>query len=258
MRFLAFLLLIAVPILGVWTFVDASNHAWWFPHNVTAIGDRVDFLFDFIATLVCITFVGTEVLLAWFCFKYSARRPDKAVFTHGSHRLEMIWTFIPAVLLLVIAFSQMGTWKAMRFRKSFPSGEYSIEHPFAEVWASQFDWRFVYPGQDGILGTDDDFENPFEFVVPVDTDVVVHLRSRDVLHSFFVPSFRFKQDALPGQTIPVWFNAREEGTYDLICAELCGWGHYKMAGRVRVVSREEYEAWAAKQAAWWFSNGSEG
>src|SRR3954469_25116554 len=96
--------------------------------------------------------------------------------------------------------------------------------PTAEVNASQFDWRFRYPGADGKLGTADDIENPFEFVVPVHEEVLFILRSRDVIHSFFVPYFRLKQDAVPGMAIPVWFEATQEGTYDLVCAELCGWG----------------------------------
>lgn len=258
MRYLAALLFLLVPIFGVWTFTDASNHAWWFPPNVTDIGDEIDWLFNFIAVLVGITFIGTEVLLAWFFLKYSRPRDEKAVFSHGNHKVEMVWTFIPAVLLLIIAFVQMSAWRQMKFRSDFPSeGAYSIENPIAEVWASQFDWRMRYPGEDGLLGTLDDFERAFEFVVPVDEDIVFHLRSRDVLHSFFVPNFRLKQDAVPGQTIPVWFNSREEGNYDLICAELCGWGHYKMAGRVRVVSRPEYDEWIAQATDEWFSNGME-
>jgi cytochrome c oxidase subunit 2 len=257
MRYLFTLLLLLVPILGVWTFVDASNHGWWFPPNVSTYGPDIDYLFNLILWMVGITFVGTEVLLAWFVFNYSKQRGDKGSFTHGNHKLEMIWTAIPAVLLLFIAFAQMGTFSRIKFAKQFPDGEYSIADPIAEVWASQFDWRMRYPGKDGLLGTVDDLENAFEFVVPVDQDVVFHLRSRDVIHSFFVPQFRLKQDALPGHTIPVWFNCTEQGVYDLVCAELCGWGHYKMAGRVRVVSAEEYEQWLADLEADWFSNGME-
>lgn len=265
MRYLAFLFLILVPILGVWTFVDAPNHNWWFPENHSTFGGEIDHLFNVILWMVGITFVATEVLLAWYFFKYSKQRHDKAVFTHGNHKLEMIWTAVPAVLLLVIAFLQMGTWARIKFKKNFPAGVYSLEKPIGEVWASQFDWRARYPGDDGVLGTSDDFENAFEFVVPADTDVVFDLRSRDVIHSFFVPEFRLKQDALPGHTIPVWFNARlrpqdverGESTYDLVCAELCGWGHYKMAGRVRVMRQDLFDAWQAQAKAAWFSNGSE-
>ncbi len=265
MRYIAFLFLILVPILGVWTFVEADTWGWWFPENHSTFGGEIDHLFNVILWMVGITFVITEALLAWYFFRYSARRHDRAVFTHGNHKLEMIWTAVPAVLLLVIAFMQMGTWAKIKFKRSFPSGVYSREKPIAEVWASQFDWRMRYPGRDGELGTSDDIENAFEFAVPADTDVVFNLRSRDVIHSFFVPEFRLKQDALPGHTIPVWFNAglrpedaaRGESTYDLVCAELCGWGHYKMAGRVHVMKRELYDKWLADAEARWFSNGTE-
>lgn len=258
--FFAFLLLL-IPILGVYTFVTADEHGWWFPSQVSTYGDAIDNLFNLIAWMVGITFVGTEVLLAWFIFKYAKRNDEgKGVCTHGSHRLEMIWTAVPATLLVIIAFAQMDTWKKMRFDSGFPDSPeapYTKQKPIAVVWASQFDWRMQYPGPDGQLGTMDDFESAYDFVVPVDTDIVFTLRSRDVIHSFFVPNFRLKQDALPGQSIPVWFNAREVGEYDLICAELCGWGHYKMAGRVRVVSQEDYDAWNEAAVADWMSTGSE-
>jgi cytochrome c oxidase subunit 2 len=258
MRLLFSLMLLAVPILGVWTFVKAPEWQVWFPQNVSSFGGEIDHLFDLIMWMVAFTFIVTEVALAWFVWKYSAKRADKGVFTHGSHKLEMLWTAIPAVALLFIAFSQMGTWAKIKFEKNFPqSGPYTLEKPLAEVWASQFDWRFRYAGADGVLGTVDDVESAYEFVVPVHTDVVFRLRSRDVIHSFFVPEFRLKQDALPGHTIPVWFKAEKEGIYDLVCAELCGWGHYKMAGQVRVVSESEFKARMDALEAHWFSNGKE-
>jgi len=98
---------------------------------------------------------------------------------------------------------------------------------------------------------------------------VFRLRSRDVLHSFFVPNFRLKQDAVPGMQIPVWFQVNsdqldtdEDGnpvatSYDLICAELCGWGHYKMAGRVHVLPKAEFDAWLAAERVALYSNGEE-
>jgi cytochrome c oxidase subunit 2 len=247
MRFLFTLLLLAVPILGVWTFVDAPNHGWWFPERASSYAEDIDKLFNLIMWLVGVVFVLTEVALMWFVFRYSKKRMDKGVFTHGNHTLEMIWTAIPALVLLYIAFAQMGTWASIKFKKDFPGQEgqqasrFTIDHPIADVFASQFDWRFRYPGDDKLLGTVDDIENAYEFVVPVNEPIVFNLHSRDVIHSFFVPQFRIKQDALPGHTIPVWFMATKEGIYDLVCAELCGWGHERMA--------------AMKKA--WFSNGSE-
>ncbi|MCB9913818.1 MAG: cytochrome c oxidase subunit II [Planctomycetes bacterium] len=252
-RLFTALLLLAVPVLGVYTFVTAADHGWWMQPEVSTFGQDVDFLFYLILGMVTFFFVLTEMLLFWFVWRYSKKDSSKAVYTHGSHKLEMLWTAVPAGLLVLIAFFQMSTWAEMRFKGSFPEGE-----PFAHVWASQFDWRFQYPGADGEFGTMDDLESPYEFVVPVNQPVKFVLHSRDVIHSFSVPAFRLKQDAMPGLAIPVWFQAEEIGEYDLVCMELCGWGHYKMAGKVRVVSEEDYRAYMAGLQSEFMNTGMEG
>ena len=255
MRLLVTLLFLLIPVLGVWTFYTAPENGWWLPEAVTTYAPDIDGLFNFILVLVTIFFILTEGALAWFVFRYSKKDDSKAVFSHGNHKLEFWWTLIPGGLLLLIAFIQMGTWADIKYRKNLPK-----EAPIAHVWASQFDWRIQYPGADGVFGTWDDVESPHLFVVPADENVVFILHSRDVLHSFFVPQFRLKQDAVPGMAIPMWFNVEAEhagNTYDLICAELCGWGHYKMAGRVEVRTREGFEEWIAEQEANVMSNGTE-
>ena len=115
--------------------------------------------------------------------------------------------------------------------------------PIAEVWASQFDWRVRYPDASGDLSGIDAFEVPFEFVVPADTDVVFRLRSRDVLHSFFVPAFRLKQDAIPGRIITGWFTPTGTGAHDIQCVEICGIGHGMMGARVLIEDSETHAAW---------------
>jgi cytochrome c oxidase subunit 2 len=256
-------LFLLVPVLGVYTFVTASEHGWWFPQNVSSYGGDIDRLFYLILVPVAVTFIGTELVLAWCVFRFGAKRGEKSTYTHGSHRLELLWTAIPALVLLAVAFGQIGPWAEIKFVDRMPHGAgteeepFTVEHPLAEVYASQFDWRFRYPDPDGNFQGADVVERPFELVVPVDTKVVVRLKSRDVLHSFFVPEFRLKQDAVPGMGIPVWFEAEEVGEYDLVCAELCGWGHYKMAGKVRVMPREEYDTWIADARAALWTNGSE-
>lgn len=252
MRLIVTLLFLALLVLGVWTFLDAHNHGWWLPPNLSTYGPDIDQLFYVILWMVAFFFVLTEGILIWCVFAYSKKRDTKASYVHGDHKLEMLWTAIPGALLLVITFTQMGTWAEIKFKGSFPDVP-----PTAEVWASQFDWRMRYPGEDGKFGTLDDLESPFDFVVPVGEPVLFHLRSRDVIHSFFVPYLRIKQDAMPGMEIPVWFQATQEGNYDLVCAELCGWGHYKMAGRLQVVSRPAYEAWLTQARQEMFSNGTE-
>lgn len=273
MRLIVTLLMAALLVLGVWTFVDyetflmgpsPEGYSWWWPAEVSTYGQDIDGLFNLIAAMVLVFFVLTTGLLVWVVWRYSKKRGDKALFTHGSHRLEMLWTAVPAILLVVIAFSQMSTWAEIKFE-----GAYGDEPVFAEITASQFDWRFRYPGPDGRFGTLDDIESPYELVVPMEMDdqgrprkLVFNMRSRDVLHSFFVPKLRLKQDAVPGMVIPIWFSLDPEemalegdNSFDIICAELCGWGHYKMSGRLRVVSPEEYDAWMDEQVAQQFSNG---
>ncbi len=95
-----------------------------------------------------------------------------------------------------------------------------------------------------MLGTDDDLELENELYVPVDTDIWVTLSAEDVIHSFFVPQFRLKQDSVPGRDIPAWFRVTKPGTYEIACAELCGFGHGTMRGWVHVLSHEAYAAWA--------------
>ena len=241
------LLLLAVPVLGVWTFMKAEDWHVWFPSYVTTYADEIDRLFFVIMWMVAITFVLTEGALVWFVFRYS-RKTDKATYTHGNHKLEMAWTAIPALLLIFVAFSQMGAWSTVKI--NFPGdGEYTVDAPLMEIYGSQFDWRVRYPDPQGNFQGADVIEVPYDIYVPVDTKVVFRLKSRDVLHSFFVPKFRLKQDAVPGMSIPVWFEATQTGDYDLICAELCGWGHYKMAGRVHVLPKDEFTQWLADQRA---------
>ena len=256
LRITVTLLFLAVPVLGVWTFVKADDWRLWFPENVSTYGGSIDFLFNVILWMVAITFVLTEGLLVWFILRYARRDESRATYTHGNHTLELVWTAIPALLLIFIAFSQMKAWSTVKM--NFPEdGPYTVEKPLMEVYASQFDWRVRYPDAAGSFTSSDVIEVPFDITVPVDTKVVFRLKSRDVLHSFFVPVFRLKQDAVPGMEIPIWFEATQTGDFDLICAELCGWGHYKMAGRVHVMKRELYDKWLADAEARWFSNGTE-
>ncbi len=143
----------------------------------------------------------------------------------------MVWTILPAATLLFIAIYQMNAWAEVKMRKpDIP--------PTVEVTARQFEWRLRYPGEDGVIGTRDDIHHVNDLHIPVDTRCAGRPQEQDVLHSFFLPNLRIKQDAVPGMKIPVWFRAKETGTYDMVCAELCGWGHYKMKGRLTVESRD--------------------
>ncbi|MFM8414743.1 MAG: cytochrome c oxidase subunit II [Planctomycetota bacterium] len=238
------LLFLAVPVLGVAVFAVAPSINVWLPKDVSAHGEEIDSLFYFILALTGVVFVVTEVLLFWFMWKYdaSARQGEKATYIQGSHTLEVVWTIIPAATLLFLAIYQMNAWANVKMRRpDMP--------PTVEVVARQFEWRLRYPGRDGLLGTPDDLHLVNDLHLPVDEEILVQLKSMDVLHSFFLPNLRIKQDAVPGMKIPVWFRGTETGEYDIVCAELCGWGHYKMKGRVTFVTRPEFDAWLERKYA---------
>ena len=237
------LVFLAVPVLGVATFAIAPSINVWLPRDVSSHGYEIDSLFYFILVLTGIVFIATEVLLFWFIWKYDAARGEgKATYIQGSHTLEVVWTIIPAATLLFLAVYQMNAWANVKMRRpDMP--------PTVEVVGRQFEWRLRYPGHDGMLGTEDDLHLVNDLHLPVDEQVLVQLKSMDVLHSFFLPNLRIKQDAVPGMKIPVWFQGTETGSFDTVCAELCGWGHYKMKGRVTFVSRPEFDAWLERKYA---------
>ena len=119
------------------------------------------------------------------------------------------------------------------------------------IWVigEQFNWVVNYPGRDGEFGTLDDIVLRNELHVPVNTKVLVRLTSRDVIHAFNVPQLRVKMDAVPGMETRVWFEVKEPVELELACAELCGWGHYMMKGRLVAEPREEFERWLKEQEA---------
>jgi cytochrome c oxidase subunit 2 len=236
------LLFLLVPILGVLCFALAPGMNYWLPEDISEHGHQIDHLFMFCLILTGVVFVATEATLCWFMWKYDAQHNKEAVkYSHGSHNLEVIWTIIPAATLLFIAIYQMNAWADVKIRE--PDMPATVE-----VTGRQFEWRIRYPGPDGQIGTLDDIHTVNDLHIPVNEQILLNLKSMDVLHDFFVPHLRIKQDAVPGNTIPMWFTARKNGTYDIVCAELCGWGHYKMKGRLTVESAEDYKAWLDKLA----------
>jgi cytochrome c oxidase subunit II len=236
---------LCVTIFGVGSFWIAPSMHWWLPQNIgDTTAQSIDRLFWFILVLTGVVFIVTEMTLFFFLWRYDAKTNTRPVkFTHGSHTLEVCWTIVPAATLLFIALYQMNTWAAAKMRRPTEDGRPMA--PTVEVSARQFEWRLRYPGEDGILGTKDDLFDVNDLHVPVGEDTLVNLKSMDVLHSFFLPNLRVKQDAVPGMLIPVWFRPLVEGEFDIPCAELCGWGHYKMKGRLVVQSRPEYEKYLA-------------
>lgn len=250
-RFWALFFMATAVIAVVFSWVS-PDYGWWFPGDGKAhstLGRQIDDLFYLILVIVSVTFVGTQVALGYVLWRgATAPAEQKASFTHGSHTLEVIWTIVPAGILLFIALYQMDVWAHYRIKTFYPK---SVE-PIAEVTARQFEWRIRYPAAGKKLQPKpqpDDIYDVNTLHVPTGRPVSISLRSDDVQHSFFVPELRVKQDAVPGLVIPVWWECTDGGKFDLTCAELCGWGHYKMKAQVIAESQAEFDAWKKRAAS---------
>lgn len=231
-------LLVALACTGVFLYAPLDPD-WWFLSNPSALGRQVDHLFLVILYITGAVFIGTQLALAWATWTGAARPGRKAVYSHGSKRLELVWTIIPAGILVFITLYQLGPWAELKFASARPTVA-----PLAEVTGRQFQWTVRYAGPDGLLGTEDDLHAVNDLRTVRDEPAVILLKSEDVIHSFFLPQMRIKQDALPGLTTPVWFDVDRAGTYELVCAELCGWGHYKMRATLTVYdSRADFDRW---------------
>lgn len=261
------ILFLLVPVLGVAVFA-LSMAGWgplykhWLPDNINEHGGVIDDLYYFIMYLTGVIFIGTGITQFWFMWKYDGSRNVEPVkFTHGSHTLEVVWSILPAATLLFIAIYQMNAWADHKMRRPvFDVGpdleegtaDDVLQQPLAIVTGRQFEWRIRYlnPGADRKHGTsDDDYFTVNDLHVPVNEEVVLQIESADVLHSFFLPHLRVKQDVVPGMKQFVWFQPNRTGVYDIVCAELCGWGHYKMKGRLTVESRADFERWLRTEYA---------
>jgi cytochrome c oxidase subunit 2 len=218
--------------------------SWIIPSGASTFAGDLDFLYYLILVITGIAFVVVEVGILVFAIKYRARPGRKAEYVEGSTKAEIIWTAIPAVTVLIIGLMSGGVWNTIKGRNSIPPG--AIPH---RVNVRQFEWDFIYRGADGQLGTADDFTVRNQLHIPVNQPVVLQLNAEDVIHSFFVPAFRVKQDAVPGMAINTWFEATEVGEYEIACAELCGLGHYRMRAMVTVHSAADYQQWLADRTA---------
>ncbi len=209
-----------------------------------------------------LVFIVTNLLLAWFGYAYQDAPGAKAAYWHDSPRLEMTWTLVTAGILAIFLFNALNLWAKVNSRP--PADAVLIE-----VTGQQFAWNVRYPGKDGVLGKTDHLQasqdNPIGLVkddpaakddllllnqlyLPKDRPVRVQVRSMDVIHSFFLPNFRVKQDAMPGMTIEIWFTPKETGDFEIACAEHCGLGHYRMRGQVHVVPAADLDKAVAEAA----------
>jgi cytochrome c oxidase subunit II len=204
----------------------------WLPEQASVQRERMDPLFWLVTWISVAIFALVAAVIVYAAVRFRARPDDDSdgVPIHGHTGLEVVWTAIPALLVLVIAvFSSVVLYRNERV---------SDDALNVRVTTQQFAWTFEYPDgtASGRLG------------LPVGRDVVLELRSRDVIHSFWVPEFGQKQDAVPGIRTRLVITPTRVGTFPVICAELCGLGHALMRSFAIVMEPDEFEAWLEEQA----------
>jgi cytochrome c oxidase subunit 2 len=261
-------------VLFYWSYQSAKPY--FLPDAASVHGKVTDQIFWEVMLVLLIAFLVTNVLLYVFPYMYQHKEGKKAYFYPDNHKLEMIWTIIPAVVMAFLVFFGLIEWNKIF---TFPE-ESKCE--VIEIMGKQFAWQVRYPGADNKLGkykfkeidatnefgidfTDkasfDDFI-PREIHIPKGKPVLLRIRARDVIHSVFLPHFRVKMDAVPGMPTKFWFiptkttaEMRAElgnpkFNYELACTEICGRGHFAMRMVVVVDDSLEYEAWKQKQNPW--------
>ena len=248
------------------------------PEAASVHGKETDFLFWLIMGIVISGMFIVFILLFSFPFLYRYRPQRKAAYYHHNNKLELLWTVIPAAGLIIMLFYGLNIWNEMT---SYPEDKDNDVCTF-EIMGKQFNWEVRYPGKDGILGSYDfrkidatnsmgiNFEEnasfddfiPREIHIPKGKKILLKIRSRDVLHSVFMPHFRVKMDAVPGLPTQFWFVPTKtteemrtelrdpEFNYEMACTEVCGTGHFAMRMVIVVDEPADYEKWQKAQEPW--------
>ncbi len=268
---LFFLIFFIISVVASWLYYSDN----FLPYPSSYIGREIVPLFNTTLAITGFTFFLTQILLFSFAFAYRTRAGRKARFLKNLLKLELSWTLIPAAVFIFFFLWGQALWAKIQAE---PLGN-ALE---LDVMGEQFTWRVRYPGEDKVLGNADfrhinelnqmgiDFGDPHsqdDFVpvqmhVPKNKPVKLYLRTRDVIHSFFIPFFRVKMDAVPGLVTTLNFTPttttaemREElkdpdFNYEIACAELCGRMHFAMKLILVVDEPEEFEEWYSKQKSW--------
>jgi len=237
------------------------------PTLASSHGHYIDQVIVLAHILMLLLLVGWGVYFILVLFKFRKKKNPRAdyqgVQSHFSTWIEVGVVIFEAVLL--IGFS-IPFWA--KNVVAIPQGNDILE---VRINAEQFAWNIHYPGIDGMFGKTDwkyfdkqsnplglDPNDPYgkddittinQLHLPINKTVLIYLTSRDVIHSFFLPEMRIKQDVIPGMVIPTWFTPIKTGQWEIACAQLCGLGHYRMRGFLTIHSEEAYEAWILEQSA---------
>ena len=232
-----------------------TDGGYWLQEAATPVMEELTKLHNFVFWIILGITLFVMVLMGWIMFRFSAKRNPTATKTTHHVGLEVAWTIVPIIILLVMVVPSM---RLLYFQDALPETEMTIK-----VTGNTWNWEYAYPDHPNVESF---ISNPLEkedagdlyllktdasLVVPVDTKIKVLITSSNNLHSFAVPAFGIKMDAVPGRINETWFevNPGKEGTYFGQCSELCGVNHYKMPIEIEVVSKEDFRSWVANDGA---------
>jgi cytochrome c oxidase subunit II len=207
----------------------------WNGEEASTAADDIDRLLDVMIVLSSFVFSIVIVMLSYSLYKWRVKPGDEGdgAPIHGNTRLEIAWTLIPTVIVLLAGAL---SWKTLDNIEAHDANRMVIN-----VNSQQYEWSFQYPEQGGFTSR--------ELHVPIDRQMEFKMHARDVIHSFWVPEWRIKKDNVPGITTRAYVTPDKIGTYSLICTELCGYGHATMRATVVVQSEADFNQWAAEQQA---------
>jgi cytochrome c oxidase subunit II len=202
----------------------------WNGQQGSTAAPKIDELLDVMIVLSSFVFSLVMVMLFYALYKFRAKPGDESDGEpiHGNTRLEIAWTLIPTIIVL---FGAGYSWKVLADIE-----DKQADHVTVDVFSQQYAWSFAYPGKGYVW-------KEGEFHVPVNRQIQFKMHAQDVIHSFWVPEWRIKKDNVPGITTTALVTPDKVGTYQLVCTELCGFGHATMRAKVVVESEAKWEKW---------------
>jgi cytochrome c oxidase subunit 2 len=254
------LVAIILVLVAVGTVVFHFWSPWWFTELASNWGS-MDTTIIITFWVTGIVFIGVILFMAYCVYRFRYRPDRRAEYEPENTKLEVWLTGLTAIGVVILLAPGLFIWNQF---VTVPDGAAEVE-----VVGAQWQWSYRYPGADGVLGTSNvrniTGDNPFglnpddpdgqddilvdsdDLHLPIGKPVNILLRSIDVLHDFYVPQFRAKMDMVPGLVTFFWLTPTRTGTFDVLCAELCGSGHYAMRGKVVVEEQAAFDAWLAEQ-----------
>jgi len=234
------------------------------PVQASAHAGEIDHMISLVHWLMLVLFVGWGIFFGYVLFRFRRGANPRASYDGAKGKISKgIEVAIVVIEMVLLGFYAIPAW-ARRVGEFPPESQATV----VRVVAEQFAWNVHYPGPDGKFGRTDvnlvSADNPLgldrsdpaakddittinQLNLPIDRPVLVHLSSKDVIHSFGLYEMRVKQDAIPGMSIPVWFIPNRAGEYEITCSQLCGLGHFRMRGFVTIQTAADYEKWMADQ-----------